>query len=317
MSSPPPYPLPPITEALNRCIRPLILALMRLALPPLAAGARVLPVVFAVGVGVMGSVVLGRSGSDSRGIRRSHLICRRFAGSPNVPPQVAAPGHPERTDHARRRRPAGHGRRSAHGVQRDQARALQGPGGLGGAELPAQAGRHPGARRGSPGGVLGHRRRHERQPRLHRRQAAGRHRLRLVLRQGAAGRGHPHRGDAGRAQPPAARHPQPGRVGRAGARPRVERRRDQREPAADAGPRSSTAAGGGRAELPQLRRVSVPLSISGISDGALGRADRGAQAVRHGADARRRRRRAPQGRHGVPSCWCPAARWACSSSAAT
>ena len=71
------------------------------------------------------------------------------------------------------------------------------------------------------------------------------------------------------------------------------------------------------ARMPQLRRVSVPAVDLRDLGGRPGRAERGAQAVRPGAHAGRRRRQAPQDGRPAVDRWCPAARWACSSSAAT
>ena len=102
--------------------------------------------------------------------------------------QAIVPAGPPPADPAAGRRAARHGRTGADGVSGHQAGAVQGPGRRRHAQLPAQAGRHPDPRRGSARRIQRHRRRHERQPGLHRRQADGRGRLRLELRQGAAGR---------------------------------------------------------------------------------------------------------------------------------
>ena len=93
--------------------------------------------------------------------------------------------------------------RSVHGLRGRQARALQGARALGGAELSAQAGHHPGAGRGSARRELRHRGGHERQPGLCRRQAHGRDRLRLEFCQGSPGRRDPHREHAGGKATPA------------------------------------------------------------------------------------------------------------------
>ncbi len=95
-----------------------------------------------------------------------------------------------------------HGRRSAHGLSGHAARDLQGARDFHHAQLPAQAGHHSRARPGCAGESQRDRRRHERQPGVRRRQGDGGHRVRLVVRQGASGRGHAHRVHAGRAGAP-------------------------------------------------------------------------------------------------------------------
>ena len=226
MISAPPYPLPPMTAALKRFIRLLILAPMNVRLRSLAA---------TVGVRCRSRRLASRwvsrrprtrprqpqrrpaprASLPARLGRRHRRIAARPAAPPRRPADPAAP-RARGPSSPPARRPkimpvsevrAGHGRRGLHRVPGHQARAVQGPGGLGGAQLPAQAGRHPDQGRGPARRVLGHRRRHERQPGLHRRQADRRHRLRLGVRQGAAGRRHADRDHAGRAQPPPAGDP--------------------------------------------------------------------------------------------------------------
>ena len=112
-------------------------------------------------------------------------------------------------------------------------------------------------RRGPARRVLRHRRWNERQPGLHRRQADGRRRLRVELRQGAARRRHADRIDARRAQPPAPRE-------RGGARAQRRRRRRRLRGRGRVGARraefaaNSVAGGGGDRPSALARGLGLP-----------------------------------------------------------
>ena len=218
--------------------------------------------------------------------------------------------------------------------QGTQAGAVQGPRRLGAAKLPAQAGRHPDPRRGPARRAQRHRRRHERQPGLHRRQAGGRRRLRLELRQGAARRRDADRDDARRARAPAPLGQGGPRRRLAGAqhRPGWQRRPVRRQRRA---PRVAVAAQrsvDGPAALarglglpptaptlatgePRLLRASVPLSVSGFTAAHGRRAVRGAAPRR--AWSRCRRAAAASPARPPPATSSPGRRSASSWCAAT
>ena len=223
ISSAPPYPLPPMTAAFNRFIR----------LTKSSAGmSAAAPVDNARAEDLVRSGLTSRCGSlRFRTCKRSGRIgLLLFSGwrpgggrsrwrAPAPPPRrlrsrhrpaspaarIAArplPAPPPKMHAALARVTPGMVGEAWTVFRGDQARALQDAGRLRPQELHAQAGHHPGARRRSARRVLGHRRRHERQPGLHQRQAGGRHRLRLVVLQGAARRRDADRGDARRAPAP-------------------------------------------------------------------------------------------------------------------
>ena len=154
MSSAPPYPLPPITEALKRSHVSTNLSANEARPPPARRRRSGLSSCHRCRCGCDGDGVGGRTDGDSSGHSYARSVCTagaRGACTRTRGRHASRARHSQRTDHADRGHPAGHGGRGAHRVQRHQARTVQGPGRLGGAELPAQAGRHPGARRRIPG----------------------------------------------------------------------------------------------------------------------------------------------------------------------